>query len=123
MAAIMLMAMAVFTVGCNNSTNNGGDKNGDEKSSSTENNGNTNNDHEWVDLGLPSGTLWATCNVGATKPEEYGDYFAWGETKQKNIYNLDTYRYCNNGDVKQLTKYCSDLEYGYHGFTDNLTVL
>ena len=36
--------------------------------------------HEWVDLGLPSGTLWATCNVGASSPEEYGDYFAWGET-------------------------------------------
>ena len=38
------------------------------------------NGHEYVDLGLPSGLLWATCNVGATKPEEYGDYFAWGET-------------------------------------------
>ena len=35
---------------------------------------------EWVDLGLPSGVKWATCNLGATKPEEYGDYFAWGET-------------------------------------------
>lgn len=37
--------------------------------------------HEYVDLGLPSGTLCATCNVGATKPEEYGDYFAWGKTE------------------------------------------
>ena len=36
---------------------------------------------DWVDLGLPSGTLWATCNVGANSPEEYGDYFAWGETE------------------------------------------
>ena len=36
-------------------------------------------EHEWVDLGLPSGTLWATCNIGASSPEEYGDYFAWGE--------------------------------------------
>ena len=35
-------------------------------------------EHEYVDLGLPSGTLWATCNVGASAPEEYGDYFAWG---------------------------------------------
>ena len=35
-------------------------------------------DHDYVDLGLPSGTLWATYNVGATKPEEFGDYFAWG---------------------------------------------
>ena len=43
-----------------------------------------NDEHEYVDLGLPSGTLWATCNVGASKPEEYGDYFAWGETKPKS---------------------------------------
>ena len=42
---------------------------------------NTIDGHEYVDLGLPSGTLWASCNVGATKPEEYGLYFAWGETK------------------------------------------
>ncbi len=40
--------------------------------------------HDYVDLGLPSGTLWATCNVGASSPEEYGDYFAWGETEPKN---------------------------------------
>ncbi len=48
-------------------------------------------EHEWVDLGLPSGTLWATCNVGASKPEEYGDYFAWGETKPKTTYTVETY--------------------------------
>ena len=51
------------------------------------------NKHEYVDLGLPSGTLWATCNVGANKPEEFGDYFAWGETEPKTIYNWDTYKY------------------------------
>ena len=44
------------------------------------------NGHEWVDLGLPSGTKWATCNVGASSPEEYGDYFAWGETTTKCCY-------------------------------------
>lgn len=43
--------------------------------------------HEWVDLGLPSGLKWATCNVGATKPEEYGNYYAWGETATKSEYN------------------------------------
>ena len=43
-------------------------------------------DYEYVDLGLPSGTLWASCNVGATSPEEYGDYFAWGETTTKSDY-------------------------------------
>ncbi|MBR3939266.1 MAG: DUF1566 domain-containing protein [Bacteroidales bacterium] len=45
------------------------------------------NGHDWVDLGLPSGTKWATCNVGATSPEEYGNYYAWGETTTKTSYN------------------------------------
>lgn len=48
---------------------------------------------DWVDLGLPSGLLWATRNVGATSPEDYGDYFAWGETTPKSVYDLDTYIY------------------------------
>lgn len=46
------------------------------------------NDHRWIDLGLPSGTLWATMNVGASSPEDYGDYFAWGETSPKEVYSL-----------------------------------
>ena len=49
------------------------------------------NGHEYVDLGLPSGLKWATCNIGATKPEEYGDYFAWGETTPETGYTWDTY--------------------------------
>ncbi|MBQ0155830.1 MAG: hypothetical protein KBT22_04555 [Bacteroidales bacterium] len=53
----------------------------------------TSSDHEYVDLGLPSGTLWATCNIGATKPEEFGDYFAWGETEPKENYNDETYKW------------------------------
>ena len=60
------------------------------------------NGHEWVDLGLPSGTKWATCNVGASKPEEYGDYYAWGETEPKRKYSESTYRWCN-GSVRTLT--------------------
>lgn len=76
----------------------------------------------YVDLGLPSGTLWATCNVGADTPEGYGDYFAWGETQPKTTYNWSTYRYCN-GDYVKLTKYCGNSSYGYNGFTDDLTVL
>ena len=59
-------------------------------------------DHVYVDLGLPSGLKWATCNVGATTPEEYGDYFAWGEVKPKTTYNLDTYKYY---DGSNFTKY------------------
>ena len=79
-------------------------------------------DHAYVDLGLPSGLLWATCNVGAENPEDYGDYFAWGETQPKDTYNWSTYQYCN-GSSNTLTKYCNDSEYGYNGFTDNLTTL
>lgn len=46
------------------------------------------NGHAWVDLGLPSGTKWATCNVGATSPEDFGHYFAWGETSTKSDYSI-----------------------------------
>lgn len=61
--------------------------------------------HRYVDLGLPSGTKWATCNVGSNLPEEYGDYFAWGETMTKETYNLDTYNLCD-GSFNSQTKYC-----------------
>ena len=81
-----------------------------------------NSDHDYVDLGLPSGRLWATCNVGAETPEEYGYYFAWGETQPKEYYDWNTYQYCN-GYYNTLTKYCNNPYYGYNGFTDNLTTL
>lgn len=77
-------------------------------------------EHEYVDLGLPSGTLWATTNVGASSPEEPGDYFSWGETRGyksgKRNYSWGNYKYYKN---KQITKYCID-EYGV---TDNRTEL
>ena len=78
--------------------------------------------HAYVDLGLPSGTKWATCNVGASTPEGYGDYFAWGETTPKETYNWSNYQHCN-GSRTTLTKYCDDASYGYNGFTDDLTTL
>ncbi len=68
------------------------------------------NGHEYVDLGLPSGTLWATCNVGASSPEEYGDYFDWGETTPKSVYTWDTYKY--GSAYNKQTKYCIDSIYG-----------
>ena len=74
--------------------------------------------HDWVDLGLPSGTLWATCNVGADSPEEYGDYFAWGETEPKGVYNWNTYKWCNGSD-DTMTKYCTYMSSGYNSFVDN----
>ena len=78
--------------------------------------------HAYVDLGLPSGLLWATCNVGADNPEDYGDYFAWGETQPKDTYDWSTYQHCN-GSANTLTKYCNNSSYGNNGFTDNLTTL
>lgn len=95
------------------------------------------NGHEYIDLGLPSGLKWATCNVGANKPEEYGDYFAWGETEpyyteghsqdnpcsnwktNKTGYNWASYNWCN-GSNGTLTKYCISSSYGT---VDNKTVL
>ena len=62
------------------------------------------NGHECVDLGLPSGTLWATCNVGATTPEDYGNYYAWGETATKETYYWSTY-FDTNDDGNTFTKY------------------
>ena len=51
-----------------------------------------------IDLGLPSGTKWACCNVGASKPEQYGNYYAWGETLPKEVYEWDTYAYGSSWD-------------------------
>ena len=111
--AVSTEASYTFTVGGNrtlvaNFTANGGGGGG--------------GDHEYVDLGLPSGTLWATCNVGANTPEEYGDYFAWGETTPKNTYDWSNYQHCM-GSSNTLTKYCNNSNCGYNGFTDDLTAL
>lgn len=67
------------------------------------------NGYEYVDLGLS--VKWATCNVGATKSEDYGDYFAWGETQPKSTYNWSTYKWCNDSSYT-LTKYCTNSDYG-----------
>lgn len=77
------------------------------------------NGHEYVDLGLPSGIKWATCNVGASTPEECGGYYAWGETEEKENYSWITYKWCN-GSSNTMTKYCANSSYGT---VDNKTVL
>ena len=74
-------------------------------------------DSRAIDLGLS--VKWASCNVGATKPEEYGGYYAWGETEEKNDYSWSTYKYCN-GITASMTKYCTDSSYGT---VDNKTTL
>ena len=53
------------------------------------------NGHEAIDLGLTSGTMWATCNVGAASPEEFGGFYAWGETMEKESYSWGTYTHCD----------------------------
>lgn len=74
--------------------------------------------HEYVDLGLPSGTLWAKMNIGASASEQIGDKFAWGEITTKASYNWSNYKYCN-GKQNVFTKYNSETKNGYNGFVDN----
>lgn len=75
--------------------------------------------NEFVDLGLPSGLLWASCNVGASSPEDYGNYYSWGEISTKSTYSDDNYRF---GTYSAYTKYCSE-GWGLNGFYDNKTTL
>ena len=104
--------------------------------------GNAINGHGYVDLGLPSGLKWATCNVGADAPESYGDYYQWGEVTTHYSaggntdnptwkdgysagYNWSTYKWCNGSD-KTLTKYVPQSkasDYGYEGFYDDKVTL
>jgi hypothetical protein len=76
-----------------------------------------------VDLGLPSGTLWADRNVGASSPEDYGGYFAWGETTPMSEYSCGIYKWGNWYYQSELTKYCTNSSFGYKGFTDGKTTL
>ena len=62
-------------------------------------------EHEYVDLALPSGTLWATCNIGAEVPEDYGDYFAWGETSPKTEFSWDNYLLGTGSTAGDMTSY------------------
>ena len=81
--------------------------------------------YEFVDLGLPSGTKWASCNVGAEKPEDFGLYFAWGETQgyegitDEKQFSWADYKLCG-GSNSTLTKYNNNSSYGT---VDNLTTL
>ena len=72
---------------------------------------------EAIDLGLS--VKWASCNVGATSPEEYGGYYAWGETEEKDVYTWDTYKWCINRN-DYITKYCTKSTWGK---VDNKIVL
>lgn len=70
--------------------------------------------YEYVDLGLPSGTLWATTNLGATSPEDYGDYFAYGETVPKEEYTYENYKwwYFDENGYRYISKYNTKSSFG-----------
>lgn len=68
-------------------------------------------DDRWVDLGLPSGILWAAYNVGASSPEEYGGYYAWGETEEKDEYTRENYKYYNSGHFDFIGNEISGTSY------------
>ena len=78
---------------------------------------------EAIDLGLPSGLKWASFNLKASKPEEFGDYYAWGETEMQDSFtDFSSYLWCN-GTADSLTKYCYESSLGYNGFVDNKMTL
>ncbi len=62
------------------------------------------NHPHFIDLGLPSGTKWACCNVGAGKPEAIGGYYSWGETEERTVYSWSTYTLCEGSEYT-----CKDL--------------
>lgn len=114
-ALTALILMMVFALSCQKP---------DEPNNDGNANGSSTNGHEYVDLGLPSGTLWATCNVGAETPEDYGNYYAWGETTPKEIYDWKSYRYGRFFNERyELNKYCTNPDLGLDGFVDSLTIL
>lgn len=120
MAMALLLLMA-FSVGCTKQDEPNHSENGDGNDTVV---GTNDVVHDYVDLGLPRGTLWATCNVGADSPEEIGGYFAWGEIVPKEFYGWKNYRYGNCVDNRfEMTKYCTDSCWGLFGFVDSLIVL
>ena len=104
--SLIIIVMTLAFVGCENKLetgNNGSNNNGAESKVVS----GTINGHEYVDLGLPSGTKWATCNVGANSPEEYGNYYAWGEITTKSEYTEENCVTCgeNMDNISGDTNY------------------
>ena len=113
---MLFAALSLGFVSCDDNKGNEPDDPATEQGGSTENNGGEEtpepetptpadpyNGHAYVDLGLPSGLKWATCNVGATTPEGYGDYFAWGETATKSEYTSENYAYTETSEILPLS--------------------
>lgn len=83
---LMAMSISVFAQGKITRSTHGENSSKVVNASSSSVSGKING-HDYVDLGLPSGLKWATCNVGASSPQDYGNYYAWGETKPKSFYS------------------------------------
>ncbi|MBO7315983.1 MAG: hypothetical protein J6U44_02300 [Paludibacteraceae bacterium] len=130
-AAMLFAALSMGMVSCENNNEPDAPNKNDQtnQGGSNEGGGTDSNGYEWVDLGLS--VNWATCNVGATKPEEFGDYFAWGEVEPKGYYKMDNYKwgtyfweYIDDEEYQEesanLTKYNISSRYGT---IDNKVVL
>ena len=128
---ILMLSLSCMAFSCNETDDDGQAEKettpkGDETSSKdddTTSDGNVIviNGHRFVDLGLPSGLLWAETNVGAENPEDAGDFFSWGETSPKVIYDSTTDKYCSCPDGKSN---CVDAShYTKYNSTDGKTVL
>lgn len=117
MKALRMFGMAIVAVLLCTNFAACSDDDDDDSSIMLENGNVLINGHEAVDFGLS--VKWATCNVGASKPEDYGDYYAWGETTTKSDHSWKTYKWCK-GTLDNLTKYCTENDYGK---VDNRTIL
>lgn len=105
---LLLAASLLLTTSCSSTSKVATSSTKTSKSASLEG-------HKYVDLGLPSKTVWATCNVGAQKAEEYGNFYAWGETQPKNEYSWKTYT------LPYEKSLASKPVQGDKGFTDKWT--
>ena len=124
----LLLGLIFVTASKTNYKNEGSESIGSQQTIKNEDNfkkytiSGTENGHEFVDLGLS--VNWATCNIGATKPWDYGYYYAWGETSTKSIYTMENYRFYTNEGISVFNFNLS--KYNYHserGIVDNKTTL
>ena len=108
MKKLMFMLLATLALtGCSGAAKENAEVSGGTSSTPKE----VIENHEYVDLGLPSGLKWATCNIGAKKPTDLGDYFAWGETKTKSTYSESTYQHHDGEDYTDIGIDISGTQY------------
>lgn len=113
-AAAMLLTMGMVSCEIEDDGGDGGSNNSNTSDSPTST--------EWVDLGLPSGLLWASCNLGTSTIGQYGNYYAWGETQPKSVYSWETYQYGDYDSDNGNTLYKYNTYEGF-GHVDGITTL